>query len=438
LFQLSKFNFDSWILGLVLISLGIGLLYYEIKTTPPDMSALENKINQRVSLEGIVVDEPDERENYTRLVVEVEKGVNLLVTSRRYPTFEYGDQIKVSGVLKKPGKFDDFDWGAYLAKDDIFLEMFYPEVEWVSSGNASWIKENLLSLKQKLLSNVSQIIPEPHSSLLGGLVFGAKQSMPKDLLEDFRNTGIIHIVVLSGYNVTIIAEAIIRFFSFLPAFLGISLGVLGIVGFALMAGASATVVRASIMAILVLLARATGRVYEITIALFTAGFLMIVHNPKIVRFDASFQLSFLATLALIYVAPILEPYLKFLTKKFQIRGIVTATISTQIFVLPLILYKMGLFSVVSVPVNLLILFFVPATMLFGFLTALTGFVSTLFSIPFGWITHVLLAYELKVVDLFASLPFASFSIDSFPLWLMLLLYVGYAILIFKYGKNGKN
>jgi len=423
-----------FIFCLIIIAFGAGIFWYEIKSIPPDISFLENQINEKVNLRGIIIDEPDERENYTRLILEAE-GVKILVTSYHYPSFKYGDEIEVKGTLKRPGKFDEFDWGAYLAKDDIYFEMFYPETKFISSGNASWIKASFFSLKNKFLSNVARVVPEPHSALLGGLTFGAKQSMPKDLLDDFRKTGIIHIVVLSGYNVTIIADAIMRVLGFLPHFLGIGFGALGIVCFAVMAGASATVVRASLMALLVLLARATGRIYEITIALFATGFLMILQNPKILRFDSSFQLSFLATMALVYLAPILEPRLKIFPKKFQIRQLASATLSTQIFVLPLILYKMGLFSVVGLPVNLLVLMFIPATMFFGFVTAVVGFASTLLSVPFGWITYGLLAYQLKVVDLFSSLPFASFTIENFPLWLMLTMYAFYAIIIFRLRKN---
>ncbi|MFH1979110.1 MAG: ComEC/Rec2 family competence protein [Patescibacteria group bacterium] len=416
--------------ALVFLAFGFGFSFYQFRALPVEDSFLEGQVGEQVVLTGVIVDEPDERENYTRLVVEMEEGEKILITARQYPLFSYGDEIEISGKFQRPKKFSEFDWPAYLAKDDIYFEMFYPKIRFIKSSQASLVKQNLLSLKQKILGNISRVVPEPHSALLGGLTFGAKRSMSPDLLEDFRKTGIVHIVVLSGYNVTIVADAIMRAFSFLPHLFGISLGVLGIIAFAIMAGASATVVRASIMAIFVLLARSTGRIYEITIALFTAGFLMILHNPKILRFDSSFQLSFLATMALIYFAPILESRMKFLPKKWKIREFATATVATQIFVLPLLLYKTGLFSVVSVPVNLLVLVFVPATMFFGFITAVTGFISTPLSIPFGWVSYALLHYELKVVELFSSLPFVSFTIDNFPLWLMLLVYVVYAILIF--------
>ena len=261
---------------------------------------------------------------------------------------------------------------------------------------------------------------------------GAKQSLGDELQEDFRKTGIIHIVVLSGYNVTIVAEAIMRFFAFLPHMFSLSLGAISIIFFAILTGGSATIVRASMMALFVLLARATGRTQTITRALFIAGFLMLLHNPKILVFDSSFQLSFTATLALIYLAPKIEKHFHLLPTRFQLREFAVATVATQIFVLPMILYKMGTLSLVALPVNLLILVFVPITMLFGFITGMLGFVSTIISLPFAFITNALLTYQLKVVDIFASLPVAAIEINYFPIWIAVLIYIIYGIVIWKW------
>lgn len=410
--------------------ISLGIVRYELKDSR-GANLLDQKIRQRINIQGIIIDEPDERENYTRLIAEASEN-KILIYSQHYPEFNYGDEVKMNGILKKPRNFsNEFDWQSYLAKDDIFYEMFYPEIEKISEGNGNFIKRWLFSAKQKFIEALNRVIPEPHSAFMAGLTVGAKKSIPKDLQEDFRKTGIIHIVVLSGYNITLVADSIVKFFSFLPRIFGISLGVLGIILFAIMTGASATVVRASLMAILVILARTTGRIYTITWALFLTGFLMVLQNPKILRFDTGFQLSFLATFALICLAPYFENKFKFLPKKFKIREIASATVSTQIFVLPLLLYKMGLFSVVSLPVNLLILLFVPITMFFGFITGGLGMISGVLSIPFGWISYGFLQYELWIVDIFSKLPFSAYTIEKFPLLLMLAMYALYAIIIYK-------
>jgi len=442
--------------ALFILSVGLGVLRFDVADLNKGSGTLDANVGEEVLLGGIVVDEPDVRENHTKLTVLIQRicrqlasadcveveGSKALLVVEHYPQFQYGDEIQIEGVLKKPRNFQrdqnepgrPFNYVAYLAKDKIFYQIFYPHLILVAHKKGNPIRQVLFSLKRALVENASRIIPEPHVSLLAGITVGAKQALGEQLLDAFRRTGIIHIVVLSGYNVTIVADAIGRFFSFFPRLIGISASASAIVLFALLAGSGATVVRASIMALLVLLARTTGRAYEITIALFVAGFLMLLWNPKILIFDPSFQLSFLATLGLLYIAPQLERHLGFLPTKWQLREFAMATIATQIFVLPLLLYMMGELSVVAVIVNLLILPFIAPTMLFGFLTALAGFVHIALSLPFAYMSYFLLAYELKVVDLFAALPFASITIQSFSAWFMLAIYAFYGWLIYRIAK----
>ena len=435
-----------FLVSLAVLALGLGVLRFDLADLEHGERLLDRVIGKEIVVEGIVFDEPDERESTTRLIVKLDtfKGEEIstkaLIITERYPAFSYGDRIAITGTLEKPKNFEsdsgrEFDYVSYLGKDDIFYTIPFPTVTFISGGEGNPVKSVLFSIKREFLDTVSKLIPDPQASLLGGLVVGAKQSLGATLQDKFRKTGIIHIVVLSGYNVTIVAEAIMRSLSFLPKAFGMSLGALSIVFFAVMTGASATIVRASVMALLVILARATGRTYAITRALFLAGFFMVLHNPKIVIFDPSFQLSFLATIGLIYLAPQIERYFKLVPTKWQLREFATATIATQLFVLPLILYMMGELSLVALPVNMLILMFVPLTMLFGFLTGVVGFVSLILATPFAWVTHALLTYELLVVDVFASLPFASISIQIFPLWAMLLMYTLYGLVMLRLYKK---
>lgn len=429
------------LVGVLIVSVAFGLLRFDIAELHQGSIVADSFIGENVLAEGIIIDEPDVRENNTNYTIKlthisgsaVAEKVRVVVGS--YPRFIYGDKVFVSGQLEKPKGFQTdtgkyFDYAAFLSKDDIFYQMIFPEIEFVSSGHGWFVKQYLFGFKNAFLSQVQKLIPDPQVSLLGGLVVGAKQSLGEKLQSDFRTTGIIHIVVLSGYNVTIVADAIMTSLSGLPRLVGISLGSLAIVLFALMTGGTATIVRASIMALIVIFARATGRTYDMTRALFVAGFMMLIHNPKILVHDTSFQLSFIATLGLIQLAPLLERYVLFLPKRFKFREFATATIATQIFVLPLLLYKIGELSLVALPVNLLVLVTVPATMLFGFLTGIISFISSLFAIPFAFIAYLFLSYQLKVVELFASIPFASVQITVFPLWLMFALYLLYGAVLF--------
>ncbi len=435
------------LVAVFLFSLGLGIARYELSEYRTRDVGLDARLGHTVSLGGVVSDEPDERANSARLTVvadalrengrTVPLNAKVLVVGALYPKFHYGDRVEVFGLLAKPKNFADpngkiFDYQSYLAVSGIYYEVPRPTIKVLASDQGNFIVSKLFALKQAFLKNVNALIPEPHAGLLGGLVVGAKRALGKNLLEDFRHAGVIHIVVLSGYNITIVADAIMRFFGFLPRAFGQSLGALGIVFFAIMAGGSATVIRASIMALLVILARATGRPYDILRALLLAGFLMVLQNPKILVFDSSFQLSFMSTLALIFVSPLLEKYFLWVTEKWGLRSVVIATLATQIFVLPMLLYKMGELSLVALPVNLLILFAIPATMLFGFLAGSIGFFSLALAFPFAFVAYALLAYELRVVEFFSHLPFASVAVSNFPLWFAVLWYALYLVLFFRF------
>jgi len=274
----------------------------------------------------------------------------------------------------------------------------------------NYIKEKLFIFKKKIVQQIKKILPEPESSLLAGILIGAKEDMGKELLEEFRQTGIIHIVVLSGFNLTILAQFIMIILSVFGRKVSAVFGSLSIILFAIMTGASATIVRASIMALLVILARALGRSSEAVRLLFLAGFIMLIFNPMLLLYDASFQLSFLATLGLLVLSPKIEDFIKYGDFKiFNLKEILGATLSTQIFVFPLLLYLMGEISIISPLVNILILILVPFSMLLGIATIIISFINFELGLIFSYANYLILSYDLSVVHYFSDLYFSTFQ-----------------------------
>jgi competence protein ComEC len=215
------------------------------------------------------------------------------------------------------------------------------------------------------------------------------------LLEKFRTTGIIHIVVLSGFNLTILAQFIMIILAIFGRKISAFFGSLAIVLFAIMTGASATIVRASIMALLVILAKMLGRNSEALRLLFVAAFLMLIFNPMLLLYDPSFQLSFLATMGLLLLSPKIENSIKYGDFKFfNFREILAATISTQIFVFPLLLYMMGEISLVAPIVNILVLIFIPFSMIYGIFNIFISYIDINLGIIFAHFNHLILSYDL--------------------------------------------
>ncbi len=405
----------------------------------PKKSALKENAGKIVTFQGEIKTEPLIKDFLQTFTLETTAGDFVRVGADRYGEFGYGDKVKVTGKLSSPRNFEGkggrvFDYVNYLGKDEIYFEFKKARVEVIEKSDEKSISRTLFNLKRKFLDNLGRVLGEPHAALAGGLVVGEKAALGKDLIDDFRRAGLIHIVVLSGYNITIIAAMIRRILSFLPRTAGIIVGGIGIILFGILVGGGATVVRSCIMAIIALSAELFRREYNVVRALFIAALLMLIQNPLILFYDPSFQLSFLATLGLIMLSSPFEKRLGFITEKFGIRPLVASTTATQVFVSPLIFYMMGDLSIVGIFVNIVVLPFIPLTMLLVSLAGLLGFISNFLSQISGWGAHILLSYELFMVRQASALPFAVISIPAFSLRILGGIYVLYAA-IFLYTRN---
>ncbi len=172
--------------------------------------------------------------------------------------------------------------------------------------------------------------------------------------------------------------------------------------------------------------------------LFLVAFLMLLFNPMLLLYDPSFQLSFLATLGLLLLSPKIEDIIKFVPKTiFAFREILAATLATQVFVFPLLLYLMGEISIISPLVNILVLIFIPIVMLIGFLAIIFSYLSLLAGMLIGFVVYLILNYNLNLIQWFADFPYATFSY-AFSFWEMLILYFFYFVIFLIYKKLAEN
>jgi competence protein ComEC len=238
-------NIDKKVLVFLLItSIGLSLGFLRINIyTNSQTPILTKYASEKIELDGIIKSEPDKRENSTIYTVSLDNlgenpKENIRIIMGRYPEFKYGDKVSVFGTIKIPENFEnengiEFDYIDFLEKDNIYSQMYYPSVSVIKENQASKIKKSLFSLKESFMNKLKENIPSPYAEFAGGLLFGVKQSLGKSLLNDFRIVGLIHIVVLSGYNISIIAEAIRKGLGFLNKNISIGISVLLIILFVL-------------------------------------------------------------------------------------------------------------------------------------------------------------------------------------------------------------
>ncbi|HEY4511149.1 MAG TPA: ComEC/Rec2 family competence protein [Candidatus Paceibacterota bacterium] len=421
-------------LFILLLSFSVGTVrmgFADIST--PRSSDFSTYFGRQILIEGDIVSDPERRGTTLRAVLEVSsldgqecEGVRILGIFDAASRLSYGDRLSLRGILQTPEAFETdngrvFEYEKYLRKDGIIAILRNPTLLEREEAPLS-LRGSLFSLKNLFKKNLEQMFPEPQAGLLKGMLLGERDALPSDLTDSFIRAGLIHIVVLSGYNVSLVAETLMKVFSFLPRAGNLLVGSVSVILFVVMVGAPATAVRAGIMALLIVLARALRRPQALLRGLLLAGMGMVLWNPFILVFDPSFQLSFLATLGLILFGPLFEARLLFIPERMALRGIAAATLATQVMVLPALLYMSGIFSVFSLPANILALVAVPASMLFGFMGAIFAPFFFLAIIPSA-VATAFLSYILFVADFTAALPGSSFVVRDMPLAVVFLLYI---------------
>lgn len=392
---------------------------------------LEEALGSTVIVEGIVTALPDERETSTRLTLYIpEYKTKILVVVARYPAYAYGDKLAVSGTLKHPEAFKTdggrvFAYDKFLEKDGIAYLINYGAVEKTGENTSAYsgFMRGLFALRQWFVDGLNQALPEPASSLASGILLGGKQGLGTKLLEAFTRTGLLPVVVLSGYNIMIIAVAVLSLTSRLKKRISLPIAGIVITLFVIATGAGTSAVRALLMGLLALFARALDRSADALRILLATFVLMIAWNPLTLLHDPGFQFSFAATAGLIILSTPIATRLLFI-RSTMMREIVSSTCSAQLFVLPLLLYQTGNLSFVSILANVLVLPVIPFAMLLSFIAGLFGALIPSSGAVIGLPAWLLLSYSIGVAELFARFPFAHVIIPAFPAWALIPSYVG--------------
>ncbi len=406
-------------------------------------------VGQKAEFTATVVELPDEREtndHLTLLVSQKSASMRVLASVPHYPKLHVGDTVRASGMLALPEPFETdggrvFDYPDFLRKDGIFASLQSARVERIGTSGNPWLRflRALEYIKEKFSKLVSDAMPEPESALAIGLIVGGKQGLGDRLIDAFTRAGMLQIVVLSGFNVMIVADAILAALAGLPRRLAFVLASTGIACFVLLAGAGSSALRAGAMALIAIYARATHRQYDVLRALIAALFLLGLWNPLMLVFDPGFQFSFVATLGLVLGTPMLEPRLLFLRSAFLVEAFST-TLAAELSLLPLLLWQTGNLSIVSVFANIAAMPVIPfcmgASAAAAFMAGIIGSVSPVLAALAGLPAYLGLAYVIRIADMSAQLPFATVIIPAFPFWMVAASYatLGYFSWLF-YAKR---
>jgi ComEC/Rec2-related protein len=349
---------------------------------------------------GIVAGEPKATERSLRFSLSLEpphRGtLTVIVPLNR--DIRYGDVLALRGNVADEG-------GEYVA--------IFPATEVRERGKGHWLIAHLLALKAHILKGFERSLPPDNAALLGGITLGARSSFSPELREAMVNSGTVHIVAVSGYNIGILTFAIGNAAVYVLARrYAIWLAIALILLFVGMVGTEASVVRAAIMGVVGLLAEKAGRPNDQAYAIALAAAAMLAWDPHIVRTDIGFALSFLSLLGVVYLAPALRSlWRKPADKGFlEWKENVDTTTGAQLAVLPVLFGVFGTASLTSLAANVLILPAVPFTMGIGFGLGLLNSISSFLAFPLARAAELLTSYEIAVMQFFShyAVPVTNF------------------------------
>ncbi|MFH0833849.1 MAG: ComEC/Rec2 family competence protein [Patescibacteria group bacterium] len=422
----------------ILLGLVFGFARFQFAMqADPHALAKFNDLDKKVTITGIISEEPDRRSDHAKYTIEaekwsdgiVEKNVNgrILLRTDLLPEYFYGDELKIFGKLEAPFETEEFSYRDYLDRYGIHSVMYRPSIEKISAHNRNRIFEWLFAFKKSFEQKINQIFPEPAASLEAGLLIGSRRGIPDSVLQDFNTTGLTHIIAISGYNISLVIAFITALFgSFVPRRFQFPLAIIFVTAFTLLVGAGPAVVRASIMGLLAFFALTHGRQYHVGLAFVLTAAVMVFWNPKILLHDVSFQLSFAAVAGLLFVGPLLEKYFAKIPNKFAIRESLLLTLSAQVTAVPLIVFYFARLSIVAPLANLLVAPAIPLAMLLGFIAVGVGAIFLPAGLLIGFAAYGLLEYILFVTEKLAAIPFASFAVTNFSIAMVVIYYLALA------------
>lgn len=421
-----------------------GVMFYNAEKTYT--SSFDELYNKSVILKGYVDSEVERIDDKIKFVLKTDKVLceqsirkingRLIVyisnsdDSLKKYQIDYRSKVSIQAIIDRPKPATNpggFDYKQYLASIGVSGTVYLrdsSEVDIIGVQVGGWLHKLGFKIKKTVLNIVEYCLDKNQAGLLSGMIIGYKDGLDEYAFNAFSKAGLTHIMVASGMNVAFIILPLT--FIFKKMRIGnvtVSiLIILVLILFVFVTGFSASVVRAVIMGIVILLGKIIMRETDIYTSISSAAIIILSLNPYTL-FDIGFQLSFSATISLVMFYPKLKELVDHKNIPNIVSDTLAATIAAQIGVVPITLYYFNNFSTISIISNLLVVPLVQIITIIGFIMVFIGLVNIQAAVLVGYINNSFLSFVLFVTEYTSKIPYASLKLPTPTIGLIIIYYL---------------
>lgn len=409
---------------------------------------------QKLILVATIVSNKEEKEFKNVYKIKVDKVINqntskdyensqllLNVDKNEDINLKYGDKIYIKAEYTKPStkrNFGGFDYSSYLKSINVYGTLKAEEIRMISENNVNMISLLSNKVKLKITDNINKLMPEKYSSIFLGLILGDTKNIEESIQNSFKIANISHVLAISGMHITYI---ILGVELILKKILGkrktriVTLFILIIYMF--ITGFSPSIVRASIMGILVIISKLIYRKNDIYTSIAFSLLILLIYNPFLIT-NVGLQLSYLGTIGIIVFNKNIYNFfrnIKIKNKKIKyrinrkiillvdnVKQILSVTFSAQIMILPILLYHFNMLGIYFFISNLLVSVIIGPIIIIGFICVIISFISIEIAKFFSGV--VLLGIKILIfISEVSNLPFSKIYISTPRVWQIIIYYI---------------
>lgn len=389
---------------------------------------------REVELAGVVVSLPEQTTRSTQVVLgsvraegrPLPNEAHVRFITHTWASFRPGDWVVLRGVIDPPTPFVSERMGAVV---DLSRRDAAHHIVGVVRFGSIVAQEpaqttTVLRWNAALRDRLGSVLPEPLAALASGMLLGGRDALGEELEEAFTRSGLIHLVVLSGYNIAIIAGVLLLAARYVPRVLAVLLVVGAVSGVVVFAGAEAPAVRAGVMGSIAALGLIVGRRADALAALILSAVLVGFVNPLALAYDISLHLSLAATAGVLIFGDPFSVWFRALVPFEPLALVLGSTLAAQLAVAPLLWHIAGALSIVALPANALVVPFVPLVMALSAAALAASAASAILAAVIALPLKVILLWIVKVGTLFSALPMSTLTLPPLSLRGAVLIYGG--------------